>query len=242
MTESRREFLIATGALVGGFSAHTSTVAAETSNRIRIGENEPILAEAITAFDHNHPDIDVETFETNGFEEFLHDEVDVQYAVRPMTTSERGRAQENNVGFEKREFPLSGVATIAPDEGWCHCLSKSERESRTQNEQTEIWSEVTSDVPNDHVSTSLPEQETTVFVRGTRGHQYAIGHGGIGYHEASPSAFEQINTNLDEASQVIQLGFAYVNHSALNQEATDGLVDSYQASTGSDIAYIQDPN
>lgn len=227
MNGSRREFLVAAGAAAGGLSAYPGAVAGEPTDRITVAEGVPALSKATAAFEREHPDAGVETIETAGFEAFLGGEADVQHAARPMTDDERERAAENGIEFEERKLPLGGVGALGSSDGWCRCLSEEDRR-KFDDGSVEIWSEVASDVSGEHAPADLPGTGTNVLVRGTRADQYAIGCGGIGYHEAAPSELESV-TKSKEATPIVRLGFAYVDRDALDREAVTALVDSQDA-------------
>lgn len=220
---SRREFLIAAGATAGGLSAYPGAVAGEPTDRVTIAEGVSAISRATAAFEREHPDVGIETIETDGFGAFLGGEADVQHAARPMTVDEREHAATNGIEFEERELPLGGVAALGPSDGWCRCLSEEER-STFADGSVEVWSEVDSEVPGDRAPVALPEKGTNVLVRGTRSHQYAIGHGGTGYHKADPSELETLDESK-KATPVVRLGFVYVDRDALDREAVTELLD-----------------
>lgn len=229
---SRREFLVAAGAVAGGLGTYPGAVAGAPGERITVAEGEPTLADATAAFERDRPEIEIETVETDGFEAFVDGEADVQHAARPMTDDERERASENGIEFEERELPVGGVAALEPSDGWCRCLSGEEREEFAAG--VEVWSEVASGVEGE-ARAALPDSGTDVLVRGTRAGQYAIGHGGVGYHQADPSEFESLDGS--EGTPVVRLGFAYVASDALGREATTALFDA-QDDAATDVEHV----
>jgi hypothetical protein len=237
MNGSRRAFLLAAGATAGGLGVHPGTVAGTPARRIAVGEGMAALSAVTAAFEREHPDIGVEAVRTEGFEAFVRGETDVQQATRPMTTDERERAAENGVEFEKRDLPLGGVATIAPTDGWCRCLSESDREAFGENVET--WGEIpkeAADIP----PAELPGSGANVLVRGARSHQYAIGRGGVGYYEATPSAFGSLNAAPERATRVVRLGFGYVDRAALDREAVAAFV-RFQNAAASHVEPLAPP-
>lgn len=234
MNGSRREFLVAAGSIAAGVGGYSGAAAGTPTNRITVGEL-PALADVTTAFDREHPDVELETADAEGFEEFVHGERDVQQAARPMTATERKRALDNGVEPAVRELPLQGVAALGPSDGWCRCLRDGGREEFTGT-GVETWSEVTSTVPDDAGSADLPEAGTDVLVRGTRPHQYAKGHGGTGDYRASPAAFESIDA-ADGLTPAVKLAFAYVDRATLEREPVASFVRSHEAAT-SDVEHV----
>lgn len=237
MNGSRRAFLVATGTAAAGVGGYPIGAAGTATNRIIVGEGMAALAGVTTEFDRKHSDIEIETIETEGFEEFVRGETDVQQAGRPMTAAERERSRENGVEFEVAELPLGGIAGLGPSEGWCRCLSERQREEFGESGRVETWSEISSEAPDDLDPADLPEKGTNVLVRGTRSHQYAIGHGGVGFYEASPSAFESVDGDRERFTPAVRLGFGYVNLAALDREAVAALVD-HQAAAATDVEHV----
>lgn len=233
MNGSRREFLVAAGAVAGGLGAYPGAVAGAPGERITVGEGVPALAEATAAFDRAHPDVGVETVETDGFGAFLDGEVDVQHATRPMSAEERERAAADGIEFEERELPVGRVAALESGDGWCRCLSEAERGEFDTG--VEVWSEVASNVPDEPVPAALPDSGADVLVRGTRAGQYAIGHGGVGYHQADPSEFRPVDGS--EGTPVVRLGLAYVASDALDREAAAGLLAA-QDDAATDVGLV----
>lgn len=229
MTGSRRAFLMATGTIAAGFGTCPGTTAGGTTSRITVGEGIPALADVTAAFNREYPDLEVGTVETEGFERFVRGEVDVQQAPRPMTAAERERARENGVEVGVRELPLEGVAALGRSEGWCRCLSGREREKLIEEGRVETWSEITSTVPDDLDSSASPDEEASVLVRGTRSHQYAIGHGGLGDYTVSPSAFEPVGADHERLTTAVRIGFAYVDRDATNRDAIAALLERQDA-------------
>ncbi|MFC6905418.1 hypothetical protein [Halalkalicoccus tibetensis] len=236
MNGSRRGFLVAAGAVAGGLGAYPGAVAGASGERITVAEGVPALAEATAAFGREHPDVGVETVETGGFGAFLAGKVDVQHATRPMSAGERERAAANGIGFEERELPVGGVAALESGDGWCRCLSEEDREEFATGVET--WSEIASD-DGDEPGADLPEAGGDVLVRGTRAGQYAIGHGGVGYHQADPSEFDVVDGS--EGTPVVRLGFAYVASDALDRETVRGLLDA-QDDAASDVEPVPPAN
>lgn len=229
---SRRGFLVAAGAVAGGLSAYPGAVAGAPGERITVAEGVPALAEATAAFEREHPDVVVGTIEADGFGAFLGGEADVQHAARPMAAEERERAAENGIEFEERELPVGGIAALESGDGWCRCLSEEERGGFDTGVET--WSEVASGVGGESAA-DLPESGSDVLVRGVRAGQYAIGHGGVGYHQAAPSEFDVVGGA--EGTPVVRLGFAYVDRDALGREAAAALLDA-QDDAATDVELV----
>lgn len=224
MSGSRREFLVAAGAAAGGLGAYPGAVAGAPGERITVAESDSPLWGATAALERERPDVGVETIDTDGFGAFVGGEADVQHAARPMTADERESAHENGIEFEERELPVGGVAALGSRDEWCRCLSAEERGEFTDG-SVETWSEVASTGSGERRQADLPESGTAVLVRGIRAAQYAIGHGGVGYHEAAPAEFEPAGRS-DDAASVVRLGFAYVARDARDRPAVAALVDS----------------
>lgn len=226
------------GAVAGGLGAYPGAVAGAPGERITVAEGMPALAETTAAFERANPDVGIETVETDGFEVFLDGGADVQHATRPMTAEERERAAANGLEFEERKLPVGGVAALESGHGWCRCLSEEEREGIGEDSAVETWAEIDdrSDGPD---SAELPETGTDVLVRGVRAGQYAIGHGGVGYHRADPSEFR--TGNGSEGTPVVRLGFAYVDRDALGRGTVTALIERQTTAT-SDVTYVPSAN
>lgn len=235
MNGSRRAFLVAAGAVgavAGGVGTYPGAVAGEPTDRVTVGTGMAALDDVAAAVEREEAGAGLETVETEGFEAFLDGRVDVQHAARPMSAEERERATETGLGFEERELPVGGVAALEASDGWSRCLSEEERAGFDTG--VEVWSEVVSGTGVKSGS-DLPDSGADVLVRGTRAVQYAIGHGGVAYHEASPSAFESVDGS--GRSPVVRLGFTYVDRDALGHEALATLLDA-QDDAASDVTHV----
>lgn len=228
---SRREFLVAAGAVAGGLGAYPGAVAGEPTDRVTVGMGMTALDEIAAAVSREGLGTGLETVEADGFGAFLDGEVDVQHAARPMTAGERERAAEEGVEFEEREFPVGGLAALESEEGWCRCLSEEDREGFGDGGPVGTWTEVVS-AGGVGSAADLPGTGSAVLVRGTRAGQYAIGHGGVGYQEAAPSEFGPVDGS--EEAPVMRLGFAYVAGGALDRGTAAGLLAA-QKNAASDV-------
>lgn len=233
MNGSRRAFLAATGAAVvtgigGGPAAASTNTETKTAERIAVSGDAPALADVLERFDREHSQLSVSAVD-GGLDRFLRGETDVHHAARPMTADERERASENGVEFAVAELPLGGVAALGRSEGWCRCLRERDGDAFEGRDGVETWSELPGEVPADLGPADLPEEGADVLVCGTRPHQYATGHGGVGLYEAAPAAFAPFDGRPDRLTPVVGVEFAYVDRAALEREPVAALVRSQEA-------------
>lgn len=238
MNGSRRAFLAATGAAVaigvGGQPAGASTGAeAKTTEGVVVSGDAPALADVLGRFEREHSEVSVSTVD-GGFDRFLEGEADVHHATRPMTADERERASENGVEFAVAELPLGEAAALGQGAGWCRCLRERGGGAFEGRDGVETWSELPGEVPADLDSADLPEEGADVLVCGTRPHQYATGHGGVGLYEAAPAAFAPFDGGPDRLTPVVGVEFAYVDRAALGREPVAAL-SRFQEAAASDV-------
>lgn len=244
MIGSRREFLIASGAAVTtGFTGVSAANPDRISGRLTVGEGASGMESITEAFRQAYPDVTVSTTNADGFGSFLDGTTDVHHAGRPMAAGERDRAAGNGIDPASVQTPLEGAALDRADEGWCNCLSETRHDAlRSDAARVETWSEITdADADAAPESTALPEAETTVLVRGTRDHQYAIGHGGEGYYEVAPSTLRPLGDAGDGARPLVRLGFSYADRRALTREAVAAFVRFHDA-LATDVDHFSAPN
>lgn len=238
MNGSRRAFLAATGAAVAtGIGGQPAGANANGETRatggLTVSGDAPALADVLGRFDREHSEVSVSTVD-GGFDRFLEGEADVHHATRPMTADERERASENGVEFDVAGLPLGGVAALGRDEGWCRCLRKRDGDAFEGRDGVETWSELPGEVPADLDPADLPEEGADVLVCGTRPHQYATGHGGVGLYEAAPAAFAPFDGQPGRLTPVVGVEFAYVDRTALEREPVAAL-SRFQEAAASDV-------
>ncbi|WP_336342679.1 type 2 periplasmic-binding domain-containing protein [Halalkalicoccus ordinarius] len=234
MNGSRRAFLAATGAAVatgiGGQPAASTNAEAKTAEGVAVSGDAPALADVLGRFEREHPDVRVSAVDGK-FDRFLRSETDVHHATRPMTADERERASENGVEFTVAELPLGGIAALGQGEGWCRCHRERDGDAFEDRDGVATWSELPGKVPADLDPADLPEEGTDVLVCGTRPHQYATGHGGVGLYEAAPAAFAPFDGGDDRLTPVVGVEFAYVDRAALEREPVAALSRFQEAAT-----------
>lgn len=213
-----------------GFTGVSAASPDRLSGQLTVGEGTPGMEPITEAFQRAHPDVTVSTTDADGVGSFLDGSIDVLHANRPMAGDERDRAAENDIEPASARTPLDGAA-LDRSGGWCECLSESRRAAlQSDATRVETWSEI-DDADAAPESTGLPEEGTTVLVRGTRDHQYSIGHGGEGYYEVAPSALRPLGEGGDGARPLVRLGFSHVDRAALTREPVAAFVRFHDALT-----------
>lgn len=233
MNGSRRAFLAAVGATVvtgAGGQPAAARAGSGPAGEVTVSGSTQALADVAAAFERGHPDVSVSSVD-GGVERFLEGGADVLHATRPMTAGERERADENGIEFAVAGLPLGGVAALGRSEGWCRCL-RGGRDAFEGRSAVETWSELPGEVPDVLEPADPPEEGSNVLVRGTRPHQYAVGHGGVALYEAAPAAFAPFEADSrDRLTPVVRLEFAYVDRAALAREPVAALARFQEAAT-----------
>lgn len=247
MNGSRRAFLAATGAAVAtGIGGHPAGATANTNagsravGEVTVSGSTPAFADVLGRFDRERSEVAVSTVD-GGFDRFVEGGADVHHATRPMTADGRERASENGVEFDVAGLPLGGVAALGRDEGWCRCLPDRGHDAFEGTGAVEVWSEIPGEVPDDVEPADLPDGKTDVVVRGTRPHQYAVGHGGVGLYEAASGAFAPFDGHRERLTPAVRLEFAYVDRAALKREPVAALVRSQEAAAAVEHFPVLEP-
>lgn len=236
-TASRRAILAATGtAAVGGLVSTTTaerpvTVARDRTLRPVSAELERATEQADIVLSMTAVGVE------DGVERFIGGEVDVLHARRPLLSREATAADEHGVEYEVFESTVDGIVVLTGTDGWRTSLSTEELTAlRESNPEGGTWAEV---VPRDVASIRIGSDGTTVdspvqsdgsaVVRGVRPHQYAIGHGGLGYYRVTPSDLTPASAVDDGTAHtpLAQLRYTYVNTDRVQHHGIASFLDLF---------------
>lgn len=242
---SRREFLAVSGAfttlsITDWFNGN------DLADRVSIADpNDSSMVATITKqFRQKHPTVSVSVVDS-GLKRFG-DVADIQFASRPPTENES--ASESDEQIYLGSVP-DAVALHTSGHKWCRCLDANQRvELLTSASVVETWSEADLTDTNtvETIEEVVPSAGTTVLARGVRRHQYAIGHGGVGYYETNPANVKPLRmANADSSAiPLVRLRFAYADRASLAQPAVRAFAQSAAETTRTltnGLDYVQIP-
>lgn len=244
---SRREFLAIGGATAIGGLAGRLGGSEGLSGRVTIGgRTTPLLADVTERFRRVHPGVTVSIGEPDAG---IDGKPDVRYANRPLSATDRDAASDG-------EYASLGSApeslAVLTGSGWHRRLDGDRQaELRADGRNVETWTEVDPDGIDGAIGTlgtDVPGAGTTVLARGVRRHQYAIGHGGIGYYEANPADLRPAVASSDDlaaGTPLARLRFGYVDRAALERPEVEAFARRYVAaaeSLAADLDYVAVPD
>jgi phosphate transport system substrate-binding protein len=162
-----------------------------------------------------------------GFSKFLRGETDINDASRPITVTERERAQENGIEYIELPVAYDGLAVVAnPGVDWVECLSVDElrRIWRPDSDVTN-WSQVREGFPSDTLRLFGPgtasgtydyfteaimgesgasrtdftsSEDDNVLVQGVEGTDGALGYFGYAYYKNNTDRLRILSIDPDE--------------------------------------------
>jgi phosphate transport system substrate-binding protein len=147
-----------------------------------------------------------------GFKKFVHGEIDICDASRPISEGEKEACQEAGVEYIELEVAFDGLAVVVnPENDWVECLTVEQLQSIWRPESAVAkWSDVNPDWPEeefelygpgtdsgtfDYFTEVIVEQtgksrddytqseDDNVLVTGVAGDKYSLGYFGLAYYE-----------------------------------------------------------
>lgn len=281
---SRRAFLLTAGSAAGvgltATAAGQSRSSATGSAAIAVSPAQrAAVRDALDRSSSLSPDgVSLRVAETAaGLERLAAGDVDAVVGSRPALPSERERAADRDVAYDRLELPAATAALERPAATWVDCLRPtSVAETWAGEGAVETWAEVPSDSTADGAATtalsdaaavdsataggasdevtagdqrgveSRPSREAAVLVRGVRSHQYASGHGGLGYYEPHGDWIEgpldASERGDDSHARLVRLGFLSV--ASESSPTVDDFVRAYERRSAEllgDVRYFGSP-
>lgn len=241
---SRRTFLRLAGSTAGvGLSATGASAAvARSGDEVRVVASE---AQGETARDaaaalretRSVADVSVRTEGASAaVDRFAAGTTDALVAGRPLLPAERSRAAENDVDPRRRDFPTAVAALRHPESSWVDPLSPADLAVTWRRDgPVETWAEVRpgSSIGGTArsaggVGRARPARDGTVLVRGVRSHQYAVGHGGLGYYEpAEDWLVDRPAWGRDAHTSLVRLAALYVDRESLGRQPIADVVAAF---------------
>jgi phosphate transport system substrate-binding protein len=147
-----------------------------------------------------------------GFKKFIHGEIDICNASRPISESEKEACQKAGVEFIELEVAFDGLAVLVnPKNHWVDCLTVEQLKAIWQPESAiEKWSDVDPEWPDGEIELYGPgtdsgtfdyftevivgetaksrddytqSEDDNVLVTGVAGDEYSLGYFGLAYYE-----------------------------------------------------------